>query len=317
MWLRLLMLLTGLVALAGVWTFTLISKRFEEVAAGALPLEPRSFDSLTVVTVGTGGTFENHLRRGPAVVVARGERMLLVDAGRGVAEALRAAAIPVQQPEAVLLTSLLPENTVGLDDLVLTRALAAEAAPLAVWGPEGTRRLVEGLLSAHAGGFGAARASGLVEAVPVEASELSDARSLEVAGLDVQPKRLPDGPLEALAWRIEADGRAVLVSSVGFAPDALVEHGRGARLWVHEALYGAALDAALEQGAERPEVLRREAAWHTRLEDAGTLASRMGVRKLVLMRLRPPPVYDFQYRNVVEDFRGEVVIAEDGLEIRP
>ena len=124
---RLLLFLAAVVAVSVVWLFSCVSKRFEEVAAGALPLEPRSFRSLTVVTAGTGGTFENHRRLGPAVVVARGERMLLVDAGRAVAQALRAAEIPVQQPEAVLLTSLLPENTLGLDDLLVGRALAAGA----------------------------------------------------------------------------------------------------------------------------------------------------------------------------------------------
>lgn len=316
---RLLLFLAAVVAVSVVWLFSCVSKRFEEVAAGALPLEPRSFRSLTVVTAGTGGTFENHRRLGPAVVVARGERMLLVDAGRAVAQALRAAEIPVQQPEAVLLTSLLPENTLGLDDLLVGRALAAGAPPLRVVGPPGTRVLVNGLRGAHARGLAAQQSVGLAEAPAVEVTEVADDGEVEVAGITARAAALPGGPVAALAWRLEDEsGRSVVVSSLGFAPEALVEHGRGARMWVHDAIYGAALDAALEQGAERPEVLRREAAWHTRLEDAGDLASRMGVRTLVLTRLRPPPVYDFQYEDVVEEtFRGRVVIASEGLELTP
>ena len=314
---RLMLFAAAIVALVAVWTFSFVSKRYEEVAAGALPLEPRSFPRLTVVTAGTGGTFENHLRLGPAVVVARGEGMLLVDAGRAVGEALRAAGIPVEQPEAVLLTSLLPENTVGLDDLLATRALRPHAPPLLVAGPPGTRAMVAALQAALEPGLAPERASGLAEPAPVEARDVPGEASLEVAGLVARAAPLPDGPLPALAWRIEADGEAVLVSSLGFAPEALVSHGLGARLWVQDALYGEALDQAIEQGAERPDVLRRDAAWHTRIEDAGALASRMGVRILVLTRLRPPPVYDFQYRGLVTGFDGEVVIARDGLEITP
>ena len=85
------------------------------------------------------------------------------------------------------------------------------------------------------------------------------------------------------------------------------------------AIYGASLDAALEgDGAERAEILRREAEIHPRLETIGELAREIGVETLVLTRLRPPPVYDFQYRSIVrEDFPGRVVIADDGDEITP
>jgi ribonuclease BN (tRNA processing enzyme) len=315
---RVLLFLAALVGLAAVWTFSCVSKRFEQVAAGAVPLENRSFPRFTVVTVGSGGTFENHRRLGPAVVVARGERMVLVDAGRAVAQALRAAEIPVQQPEAVLLTSLLPENTLGLDDLLVGRSFAVEAPALRVIGPSGTRALVEGLLAAHASGLGPALAAGTAEPWSVEASEVAGDLRLEVAGLDAEAALLTEGPLPALVWRLEADGRAAVISSLGFAPEALVEHGRGADLWVHDALYGAALDAAIDFDALKPGALRREAAWHTRLEDVGVLASRMGVHTLVLTRLRPPPVFDRQYRALVKpSYRGRVLIAEDGLELTP
>jgi ribonuclease BN (tRNA processing enzyme) len=105
---------------------------------------------------------------------------------------------------------------------------------------------------------------------------------------------------------------------VGFAAQSLIALGKGADLLVHEALYGASLEAALEAGVERADALRREAESHPRLEAVGELAREMGVATLVLTRLRPPPVYDFQYQGIVrEDFGGRVVIADDGEEITP
>ena len=128
--------------LGAVWSFAWMGARLVEGAAGFAPIEPRSFESLTLVTAGTGGAWETPQRLGPVLAVGLGQRVALVDAGRGVAEALRAAEIPLTQPTAVYLTGLAPENTVGLDDLLLTGWLAGRDQPLRVVGPPGTRALV-------------------------------------------------------------------------------------------------------------------------------------------------------------------------------
>jgi ribonuclease BN (tRNA processing enzyme) len=50
----------------------------------------------------------------------------------------------------------------------------------------------------------------------------------------------------------------------------------------------------------------------------GGLARRAGVETLVLVRLRPPPVYDIQLTSLIDDeFPGRIVIADDGDEITP
>jgi len=314
-------LLLALALLVGVtWVFAFVSKRFEHVASGVAALEPRSFDTLTVITVGTGGTFENQWRLGPSTAVAKGDEVLLIDAGRGIAGALRAAEIPVQQPHTVLLTSLIPENTVGLDDLILTGSVTPRTEPLRVMGPRGTRAAVAALLLAHRTGIEAMATEWGVPpgTAEVEVTELEDGAEFEVPEMAIRAAALPGGPFPALAYRIEADNRSVVLASVGFAPESLVAFARGADLLVHEAVYGASLEAALEAGADRADALRREAENHPKLETIGELAREMGVATLVLTRLRPPPVYDFQYERIVrEDFGGRVVIADDGDEITP
>src|SRR5262249_44425782 len=103
--------LLGLAVLvAAMWLSSIASKRLQLVASGSAALEPRRFEAPTYVAVGTGGTFENHLRLGPGAAVGLEDRVVLVDAGRGIAQALRRAQIPVEQP-VVLLTSLSPEST--------------------------------------------------------------------------------------------------------------------------------------------------------------------------------------------------------------
>lgn len=311
-------LLAGLAALVAVmWGLSFASRRLEAVAAGVAPLEPRRFDRLTAVAAGTGGTFENHLRLGPTVAVGLGDTVVLVDAGRATAQALRRAKVPVTQPRVVLLTSLLPENVVGVDDWWAGAALEeAPPEPLRVVGPPGTRALVEGLRAAHAAGVAASSASFGRGAPALEGVEVEGGHALDVGTLSARAFAQRGGPLPALAWRLEGGGRAATVSSAGWDPEALVEAARGADLWLHEALYGASLEAA--RGAGLSEAAAREAALHTRLEEVGALATRAGARRLALLRLRPPPVYDVQYRRVLgRSYRGAVDIAADGDELTP
>ncbi|NIY12011.1 MAG: hypothetical protein GWN02_28750, partial [Gemmatimonadetes bacterium] len=118
--LRLVAFFVVLAVVIASWALTCAARRADRVIAGVAPLDPRAFARLTLVTLGTGGAYENPNRAGPCIALALGDEIALVDAGRAVAEALRGAKIPVAQPRSVYLTSLLPENTVGLDDLLLT-----------------------------------------------------------------------------------------------------------------------------------------------------------------------------------------------------
>ncbi len=302
------------------WLATCALWHYRQVAAGLEPLETRRFETLTLITVGTGGAYENPQRLGPATAVGLGERLVLVDAGRAVAEALRQARIPVAQPDTVFLTSLAPENTVGLDDLLLTGWLAPRSAPLRLMGPPGTRALAESLMAAHRDAVAAlGERIGLPpEAAALEAIEVPDGWSETRAGLGVRATALAGGPLPARAWRFEAGARAAVVGGPGWDPDALVTLARGAHVLVQAAVHRPSVEMAVEAGTPEPERLRREADLYTATTDVGRLARRAGVQQLVLVRLRPPPLFAQQYRRLVgESFAGRVVVAEDGDEITP
>jgi ribonuclease Z len=313
----LLLVVLVIFAIAAVAT-TWLGNRMKDVSEGARALEPREFEAPTVVFVGTGGSYANHRRGGPAVALAAGGDLVLVDAGRGVAEGLRAARIPVAQPRAVYLTSLLPENTVGLDDLLLTGWLEPRERPLLVVGPPGTRALVEGLAAAHRRGVaGQGPAFGLsAEGARAEAIELADGASRDEGTLRVRAAALDGGPVAALAYRFEADGISVVFGGVAWGGEALVALARGAGLLVHEAFFAESVEMAIAAGADDPERLRREAGQRTPLLKAGERARRARARALALVRLRPPPLFSFQVtRAVGETYRGTVLVPSDGEEL--
>jgi ribonuclease BN (tRNA processing enzyme) len=284
-------------------------------------LAPAEFERLTLLTLGTGGTFENHWRRGPALAVGLAQEVLLVDAGRGVAEALRAAAIPVEQPRVLLLTSLDVENVLGLDDLWLTGWLRGRDEALRVYGPRGTEALARGLERALAPQADAQAAAFSLppQGRAIEVHELEGSAHFAEGGLALSAEPLRGGSLPALAWRVEGGGHSVVVTHGSADADALAEAAQHATFWVTEAVYGAALERAREAGADGIGALLREAEGHPRLEALGALATRAGVHSVVLVRLRPPPPFASQYETVVEEggFHGRIHVPEDGDRLTP
>lgn len=318
---RLILLAFGVFALVvslfSIWA----TWRYQELAKDVAWLEDRTFETLTLVTVGTGSAYENPTRLGPVSAVGLGARIALVDAGRGVAEALRRCQIRPAQPDTVYLTSLLPENLVGLDDLLQAGWLSARTTPLRVVGPPGTIALAAAIGAAQAPGSAAlAQAVGLpAEGAKLDAVDAEPGWSETRAdGLVIRAGDAGARPLPGLAWRFERPAAGALPAAVlvvaGSGPDseALAAFAQGAGLLAVEGFFRAALDAVLEAGDPDADRLRREGELHLATGDAGKLAAQAGVPLLVLTRLRPPPMFDQQFETSVrEHFRGHVEVAGD------
>ncbi len=319
--LRVTVLFVLALLVAAMWAAAFASKEQEREISGVVPLDPRAFEALTLVVAGSGGTFENHWRRGPALVVGLGEELVLVDAGRGVSESLRAARIPANQPRTLLLTSLAPENVLGLDDLWLDAWLRAPTEPLRIYGPAGTRSFVAGLQTAYqtpAGILTEAWAPGEAGR-RIEVTEWSGGETLELGALSIRSAELAGAATPSLGYRIEGGERVIAIAVAGSETESAVALARDAHVLVLEGIYGDSLEQARQADVENLDGILAEAAGHRLVEDAGRIGTEAGAYSIVLTRLRPPPVFDFQFERLVgETFRnGPVVIAEDGEELTP
>jgi ribonuclease Z len=303
------------------WCASFVLWRAAERGDEIMQLEARAFGPLEVVAVGTGTAYENPTRRGPCIAVGAGDEVWLVDTGRGVAEGLRAAAIPVAQPKTVLLTSLLPENTTGLDDLLLTGLRQGREQPLRLIGPRGTLEFARALQRAHA-----PAAAALAEQLALDPAgatfEVVEADSSfreERAGLTITAGEIPGGPLPGLAWSFQRNANRIVVAGTGWGTDALVAFSDGAALLVHEAVFiptaADAENAGIELDLAR---LDRERVLHVSINDIGAIAQRARARSLALVRLRPPPLYDFRFKTIVgQTYEGKVLIPEDNEPLYP
>jgi ribonuclease BN (tRNA processing enzyme) len=304
------------------WVGAGVLWRAAEMAEIVAPLDQQAYEELNVITIGTGNEYENPERRGPSTAIGLGQAIVLVDAGRGIAEGLRAAQIPLNQPSLVVLTNLLPLNTMGLDDLLFTGWLTPREKPLRILGPPGTRALVEGLEAAHSAGRDAlAPALGLPpEGGRFLVQEVNDGYSEEIDALKIEARALPGGPLPTLAWRFSNADSRIVVSGSGWGRETLTSFAGGADVLVHEAAYLPTLAELEGTGAEipNPERLELEAKLHTSIEDVGDLAADAQVDRLVLVRLRPPPFFNLQVESIVStDFPGQVVVPDDGDVVYP
>jgi len=317
------LVLYGILAavMAVSWASSCVIYRAAEIGDLVAPLDPRDFRTLEAVVVGSGSGYENPERMGPAIAVGWEKRLLIVDAGRGVAESLRRSQLQLSQIETILLTNLLPENTVGIDDLLLTGWRDPRRQPLRVYGPAGTAALCESILRTFAVGI---EAEGRARGLPAEGARLvgfdvDPGFYVELDDLAITASDLPGGPLPALAWRFERGGYSLFVAGAGWAPDAVIEAANGVDYLFHEAVVLPDPDEAEEAGITiDPELIRLESRLHTTLNDVGGIAERAKAKNLVLVRMKPPPFYNFQIIGAVQQsYSGGIVVAADGDEIQP
>ena len=317
---RIGILVLGLVSLGVSVFLTCQSLRFRELAEGITWLADRSFDRPTLVMVGTGAANENPQRLGPVTAVGVANRIVLVDAGRGVAEALRHCSIPVAQPDTVLLTSLRPENVIGLDDLAFTGWNTPRKHALRVLGPPGTRAFADAINAGNAPTLDAlARARGLDPAgARLDATDITHGFAESSDGFSIRAAAVGNDPVASLAYRFEAGPRAWVVSGVRPDPDRLVELATGATTLVGAGFFARSVDMAIEAGAENADRLRVDARLQLPLEQLAAIATRSGVGTLVVTRLTPPPLFDEQFKTPIRDaFHGNVRIAHECDELAP
>jgi ribonuclease BN (tRNA processing enzyme) len=260
--------------------------------AGVL-LPPRALDAQAdstpatrVVMLGTGTPNADPDRSGPAVAVVRGADAYLVDAGPGVVRRAAAArrdgieALAADRLRVVFLTHLHSDHTLGLPDLILSPWVLERQAPLEVYGPPGTRAMVDHLLAAYDADV-RNRLDGLEPANEtgwkVTVHEVSPGVVLRRGDVTVRAFAVPHGDWRhAFGYRFETPDRTIVVSGDTRASDAVVAACAGCDVLVHE-VYSA------ERFATRPaEWQRYHARAHTSTTELAALARRARPGALVL-----------------------------------
>ncbi len=236
--------------------------------------------------LGTGTPNADPDRSGPAVSVVRNGRSYLVDAGPGIVRRAAAAsragitALEPQNLNVLFLTHLHSDHTIGLPDVILSAWVLERSVPLELYGPPGTREMVNHLLAAYSADI-RNRVDGLEPAnetgYKVNVHEIRAGTVFDDGNVKVTAFAVPHGDWEvAFGYRFDSADRSIVISGDTRPTDAVVTACNGCDLLVHE-VYSA------ERFKTRPpEWQRYHARAHTGTDELALIATRARPRQLVL-----------------------------------
>jgi ribonuclease Z len=276
---------------------------------------PTSAQDITVTLLGTGSPEPAMDRFGPSTLVQAGTQTLIFDVGRGVNQRLAQVGLNVQRIDAIFLTHLHSDHVVGIPDLWLTGWLrTASNRPLNVWGPSGTTQMMERLRQAFEADIrdrgesepDLPRGGSEFAAADIQAGVVYEKQGVRVTALRVEHT----GVSPAFSYRVEYQGRVVVLSGdTRFSPE-LIRFAAGANVLIHEVY-----DASDEYLKQNPRTVRVR-TFHASGKEAGEVFQRVRPQLAVYSHivLRGLTVSDLVTRTRVS-YSGPLVVGEDLLRV--
>ncbi|MEO5623765.1 MAG: MBL fold metallo-hydrolase [Dokdonella sp.] len=247
-----------------------------------------------IVMLGTGTPIPDPERAGQSIAIVVDSVAYLFDAGAGVSRRAVAAGqrgarafgaqTPTGQPsprfDRVFLTHLHSDHTLGLADAILTGWIQGRATPLDIYGPRGTKRLVNGIMMAYSddvaerlAASGGPPANGWRTVVhEVTASETYRDSRVTVTAFSV-----PHADWKfAFGYRIQTPDGVIVLSGDTRPSPAIAHQCNGCDVLIHE-VYS-------DSGFANLPALRKiyHAHAHTSATQLGDIASRARPKLLIL-----------------------------------
>jgi ribonuclease Z len=269
-----------------------------------------------VTLLGTGNPRPVMSRFGPSILVEAGKEKLIFDCGRGATQRLDQLKIPFSDITGLFLTHLHSDHTVGIPDLWLTGWVMGRSTPLPVWGPEGTKAMMDHLREAYA--FDIHIRRDVDTKLPgagaeVVAKDIEEGVVYNSAGVKVTAFLVDHGEIKpAFGYRVDYGGRSVTMSGDTRPSENLIKFAQGTDVLIHEVIDPEAFEGTVT--ADSKEQRNKIIEHHTTPEQAGIVFSRVKPRLAVYSHIVPPDV-----PNVVphtrKTYAGPLEVGEDLMSI--
>jgi len=280
-----------------------------------------SAQDFRVTLLGTGDPIPRPDRFGPATLVQVAGQDLLFDVGRGAATRLVQMGVALSALDATFLTHFHHDHLIGLDDVWMTGWIpppfGRRSQPMEIWGPTGTANLLSGLEKA----FELNTSTRIPdELLPPDGAVLiahefdEDGVVYEKDGVKVTAFAVNHGELikPAYGYRVDYDGRSVVISGDTKFDRNLIAAAKGADLIIHEvALASEELLASSKQ-------FQRIVAHHTTPEEAGIVFAEVNPKLAVythFLILSGPTIPEAPLSTLIPrtrtNYDGPLVVGED------
>jgi ribonuclease Z len=287
---------------------------------------PRPAAKIYAILLGTGFPRPDPERAGPCTAIIVGEKLFLVDAGRGVMQRIAGAGLKPANIQAVFLTHLHSDHIDGLPDVFHSSWQFGRNTPFQLYGPDGTKDIVDGIMKFYAADIHIRR--DLTEKLPpagatVDVHILKEGVVYQDDDLRVTAFLVDHFPVvPAFGFRFDlSSGGSIVVSGDTHPNDNLVRFAKGADVLIHEA-YLPQSNAPTNVQSAAPTDTAADGAWfvryHSTAAEAGDDAARAGVKILVLTHLIPhrPVDSDSIFRDeAAKSFHGKIIVGHDLMRI--
>ena len=312
---------SGAASILGLLAFVLCQKQAIDLGAAtqvqplqATRLSPQpSPDNLRVVLLGSGvGPPVGLNQFGMSTLVEAGGTRLLFDCGRGATIRLTQVGVPIASINRLFVTHLHSDHIVQIPDLLLAGWTTGRTVPLEVWGPDGTREMMDAVQRAYAFDIHTRRdvdEKDPADGIRVVSHDIKEGTVFESDGLKVTAFLVDHGPVSpAFGYRVDYRGHSVALSGDTRISENLVRRTMGVDVLIHEVI-----DAAAAR-ANSTNLVRTETviAHHTTPEQAGEIFSRVKPKLAVYSHA---PATASVIEQTRKTYSGSVQGAEDLLMI--
>ena len=281
--------------------------------------ETRQSSATELVMLGTGMPRPDPKCFGPATAVVYDGRVFLFDAGAGVMRRMAAAGLSIRGPEAVFITHLHSDHTLGYPDLILTTWVMGRRTPLQAYGPVGLKKMTKHVLAAWSEDI-QVRIEGLEQQtttgykVAVHEFDVADRGGTvyEKDGVRITAIPVLHGCWkQAFGFRIDTPDRSIVISGDTVPVTTILEASRGVDVLVHEVYPASQVAPELRVGGEVWPSYMRE--FHTSDLELGLLAADAKPGKLVLHHIVRHEEDDAELIATIRaaGYEGEIVVAKD------
>ena len=282
---------------------------------GGAAIQPTSSDNLKVVLLGTGvGPPVNLQQYGASTLIEAGGVRLLFDCGRGATIRLTQVGVPIGSISRLFLTHLHSDHVIQIPDLLLTGWVGGgRKVPLEVWGPEGTRDMMDHIQQAFAFDIHMRRdvdekAPG--DGIKVLSHDIKQGIVFDQQGVKVTAFLVDHSPVTpAFGYRIDYRGHSVVLSGDTRVSENLIRFAQGVDVLVHEVLDADTVRAWFPTNPKAAEAIL---AKHTTPEQAGEVFARVKPRLAVYSHA---PNAERVFTQTRKTYTGPLQGAEDMLTI--